>query len=78
MIIDFHGHTQKKQSFFFGCPDRVHPHKCRLFPYLMSKLSPELYDFPSCNFHINKSKLTTARITLFMMLKSHGTEVLTL
>jgi hypothetical protein len=39
MILDFHGHTQKRQSFFFGCNDKNQPHKCRLFPYLASKIS---------------------------------------
>jgi hypothetical protein len=69
LIIDLHGHTQKRQAFFYGCNDRNQPHKCRLFPYLLSKLSPS-YDFGSSNFSIDKSKISTARVTLFMLLKS--------
>jgi hypothetical protein len=105
MVIDLHGHTQKRQAFFFGCNDKSQPHKCRLFPYLLTKLgnnqsansvSPPSYsglsnnssiitsslalpsllsssspfDFSSCNFYLDKSKLSTARITLFMLLKN--------
>lgn len=69
MVIDLHGHTQKRQAFFFGCNDKNQPHKCRLFPYLLSKISQN-YDFNSCNFAIDKCKLSTARITLFMLLKN--------
>ncbi len=69
MVIDLHGHSQKRQAFFFGCNDKSQPHKCRLFPYLLTKISSN-YDFSSCNFCIDRSKLSTARITLFMLLKN--------
>lgn len=69
LVIDLHGHTQKKQAFFFGCNEKSQPHRCRLLPYLLSKLS-QSFDFGSANFHIDKSKLSTARITLFMLLKN--------
>lgn len=39
MLLDLHGHTQKRKVFFYGCADRSTPHKARLFPYLASKLS---------------------------------------
>jgi len=38
MVLDLHGHTQKRKTFFYGCTDKVFPHKPRLFPYLASKL----------------------------------------
>jgi len=49
MILDLHGHTQKRRAFFYGCTDKSAPHKTRLFPYLMTKLST-FFDFGSCNF----------------------------
>jgi len=55
MVIDLHGHTQKKRSFFYGCGDKNTPHKARLFPYMASKLY-ENFDFNSCNFAMEKSK----------------------
>ena len=69
LVVDLHGHTQKRQAFFFGCNDKSQPHKCRLFPYLLSKLSTS-FDFGSANFSIARAKLSTARITLFMLLKN--------
>lgn len=39
MIIDLHGHSQKKKVFMYGCNDKMNPHKCRLFPYMLSKVS---------------------------------------
>ena len=69
MIIDLHGHTQKRRSFFYGCTDRTAPHKTRLFPYLVSKLS-SLFDFNSCNFAMERAKETTARITLYNVIKA--------
>jgi predicted deacylase len=40
MILDLHGHTRKKKVFVYGCSDRMEPHRCRLFPYLVSKFTP--------------------------------------
>ena len=69
MVLDLHGHTQKKRAFFYGCADRTTPHKARLFPYLASKISA-LFEFSSCNFAMEKSKEATARITLYNLIKS--------
>lgn len=68
MIIDLHGHTQKRRAFFYGCTEKTAPHKTRLFPYLASKLSAS-FDFNSCNFSMEKSKESTARMTLFNLIK---------
>ena len=51
MIIDLHGHSQKKKVFMYGCNDKFHPHKCRLFPYVLSKVSKH-FEFNFCNFSI--------------------------
>jgi hypothetical protein len=69
MILDLHGHTQKRKAFFYGCTDRNAPHKTRLFPYLVSKLS-SIFDFSSCNFAMERSKEATARITLYNMIRA--------
>lgn len=69
MVLDLHGHTQKRKSFFYGCTEKNYPHRTRLFPYLASKLSPH-FEFASCNFAMEKSKEATARITLYNLIKS--------
>ena len=69
MIIDIHGHTQKRKAFFYGCTDKNAPHKTRLFPYLVSKFSSN-FDFSSCNFAMERSKESTARISLYNLIKA--------
>lgn len=68
MILDLHGHTQRRNVFAYGCNDKFEPHRCRLFPYIVSKLT-KFFEFRSCNFFIDKSKLGTARVTLFNSLR---------
>lgn len=68
MILDLHGHTQKKEIFAYGCNDKREPQRCRLFPYIISKLSP-FFEFRFCNYFMDKSKMGTARISLFHLLK---------
>lgn len=68
MILDLHGHTQRKKVFAYGCNDKNEPHRSRLYPYILSKLT-SFFDFKSCNFCIDKSKAGTARVSLFNQLK---------
>lgn len=68
MILDLHGHTQKKKVFAYGCNDRAEPHRCRLFPYIVSKLT-SFFEFRFCNFFMDKSKRGTARISLYNELR---------
>lgn len=75
MVLDFHGHTQKRKSFFYGCNDKAFPYKTRLFPYLTTKISSN-FEFGYCNFSMEKSKESTARITLYNLIKS--TEIFTI
>lgn len=44
MYIDIHGHSRKKNVFFYGCSDLNEEHsernnKIRQFPYLMEKVN---------------------------------------
>ena len=42
MYIDLHGHSRKKNVFFYGCSSRQDPSdfsKAKAFPFLMSKLN---------------------------------------
>ena len=64
LYCDLHGHSKKKNVFMYGCNDPESPEKCRLFPYMLSKLCPH-FSFESSRFGVQKSKESTARITLF-------------
>jgi hypothetical protein len=67
MYLDLHGHSRKKNVFFYGCSEggNVKPME---FPFLMEKLS-EAFKFESCSFGIGKGKEGTARVTMWRELK---------
>jgi len=71
MFCDLHGHSRKKNVFFYGCSPKVRIgskdeqikarlHE-RLLPYLLSQDNP-VFDFDSCTFHVSKSKRSTGRV----------------
>lgn len=41
LICDLHGHSRKKNAFMYGC-EFDDPAASRLFPYILSKISPVL------------------------------------
>lgn len=54
MYIDMHGHSRKKNVFFYGCPILNIDNqsiKTKSFPYLMSKIY-EPFNFYDCSFNI--------------------------
>mmetsp|Transcript_19970 Transcript_19970/g.36999 ORF Transcript_19970/g.36999 Transcript_19970/m.36999 type:complete len:620 (+) Transcript_19970:488-2347(+) len=68
IICDFHGHSRKKNVFIYGCNKKSEPQACKLFPYILSKVSPH-FCFTSCRFNMQKSKEATLRISLFKELR---------
>lgn len=64
LFVDFHGHSNKKDVFIYGCHNPDDPMETRLFPYLMGKLCP-YFSFKKSRFGNQKSKETTARISLY-------------
>jgi cytosolic carboxypeptidase protein 2/3 len=68
MFIDMHGHSRKKNVFFYGCcqenqnlQDNFFP---KAFPFLMSKIH-EPYNYHDCSFTIQPDKEGTARVALW-------------
>ena len=53
----------------YGCNNRSVPEECRVFPLLLSKISP-LFDFSSSRFGVQKSKEATARVAVYKELKT--------
>lgn len=68
LIGDLHGHSIKKNIFLYGCNYFDMPHRCKLFPYYLSKNS-NFISFIDCRFSVHKSKEKTLRVTLFRELK---------
>jgi hypothetical protein len=48
----------------YGCNVPGSPEITRVFPYLLSKISPFFY-YPFCSFRMQKSKESTMRISIF-------------
>ena len=64
LICDLHGHSRRMKIFMYGCEITDRPALTRTFPYLLSKVSP-FFDYKSCSFHMQKSKESTLRISMF-------------
>lgn len=65
MYIDMHGHSRKKNVFFYGCA--VNQNDCgpKEFPYLMEKIHSEAFRYNLCSFVIQEDKAGTARISMW-------------
>ena len=63
LVCDLHGHSRKSSIFMYGNSLKSDPLTSRLFPYILSKLSP-VFHYPYCKFTITKSKEATLRVAL--------------
>jgi hypothetical protein len=71
MYIDFHGHSQRKNTFLYGpnySLSQQEYYKCRIFPKIIEKVDPR-FRFYSCSFMISDAKKTTARAVMLNQLK---------
>jgi hypothetical protein len=67
LFCDLHGHSRKRNMFIYGCADKDNRENriaCRIFPRVLCRIS-ESFSFEDCNFAIQKSKESTARVVLF-------------
>jgi hypothetical protein len=64
LYCDLHGHSRKQNVFMYGCNNKQKPEECRVFPLILSKIS-KFFHFPSCRFGVQKSKESTARVSLY-------------
>ncbi|KAK2948338.1 putative Cytosolic carboxypeptidase Nna1 [Blattamonas nauphoetae] len=72
LFVDIHGHSRKKNIFLFGCENKdasgLMTLQEKLYPRMLSKASLTL-TFNDCDFKIQKSKETTARVVLWRELR---------
>jgi hypothetical protein len=45
----------------YGCEDERNQYRCREFPYILSRISPEFFDFENCHYTKTKEMAGTAR-----------------
>jgi hypothetical protein len=73
IFVDLHGHNKKENCFFYGCNKASDEGllswtKTRLLPKLFAK-NEKIFDFKSCSFNQQKSKLSTARVVIWNEIK---------
>lgn len=73
IFCDFHGHNKKENCFFYGCNKAsaeglVSWTKTRLLPKIFAK-NEKIFEYASCRFTQDKSKLSTARVVIWNELK---------
>ncbi|XP_069619268.1 cytosolic carboxypeptidase 3 [Ranitomeya imitator] len=73
LYCDLHGHSRKQNVFMYGCKGRGAPndsesHLCeRIFPLILSKISPDKFSFSACKFKVQRSKEGTGRVVMWKM-----------
>lgn len=70
LFLDFHGHSRKKNTFFYGPVYSIaepNYYKCRILPKLIEKISNP-FRYHSCSFSIIEDKKKTARASMFQTL----------
>mmetsp|Transcript_22329 Transcript_22329/g.19227 ORF Transcript_22329/g.19227 Transcript_22329/m.19227 type:complete len:162 (+) Transcript_22329:397-882(+) len=61
---DLHGHSRKKNAFFYGNATKESAVETRIFPMILSKMS-KYVSFEDSRFAVQKAKESTARIALW-------------
>jgi len=64
LICDLHGHSGAQNIFMYGNKVKDDPLVCKVFPFLLSKIS-DTFNFKQCSFGMSKRKAGTAKINLF-------------
>ncbi|KAM8974616.1 cytosolic carboxypeptidase 3 [Pelodytes ibericus] len=72
LYCDLHGHSRKQNVFMYGCKGKgVHAEDSDLcehiFPFMLSKNSPEKFSFSACKFKVQRSKEGTGRVVMWKM-----------
>ncbi|CAH8565870.1 unnamed protein product [Schistosoma rodhaini] len=67
VYCDLHGHSRKQQMFIYGCKSQTleNQYYSRIFPAMLSKNIPELFNYDKCKFAVQKEKEGTGRIVMW-------------
>ncbi|XP_040201594.1 cytosolic carboxypeptidase 3 isoform X1 [Rana temporaria] len=72
LYCDLHGHSKKQNVFMYGCKGRGVQNggrrlSERLFPFILSKNSPDKFCFSGCKFKVQRNKEGTGRVVMWKM-----------
>lgn len=78
LYCDLHGHSRRKNVFFYGNTISENPEAARIFPFLMSKIAQPNYSYDYSKFSMCRTKEQTARIALWKELGCQNANIYTL
>ena len=70
LYCDLHGHSRHQNIFIYGCENRSDPQRRlqeRVFPYMLSRNAPDMFNYKNCRFHVQKDKEGTGRVVVWNM-----------
>jgi hypothetical protein len=67
LVLDFHSHSKRLNTFFYGNRDRSYKHETKVFPYFASQ-NTSLVSFADSRFQIDRRHDKTARVALWRLL----------
>ncbi|KAM5170386.1 cytosolic carboxypeptidase 3 [Mantella aurantiaca] len=72
LYCDLHGHSRKQNVFMYGCKGSGVQNggrrlSERLFPFMLSKNSPDKFSFSGCKFKVQRNKEGTGRVVMWKM-----------
>jgi len=78
LYCDLHGHSRRKNAFFYGNQQYESAEASRVFPFLMSKLAHPNYSYDYSRFDVSRTKEQTARVAMWRELGSKHANIFTL
>jgi hypothetical protein len=70
LYTDLHGHSRTRKAFIYGNSYLHNPESTRIFPFLLSKIGPDYFNYKKCKFKIERAKQGTSRISLWRLIKT--------
>ena len=78
LYCDLHGHSRRKNVFFYGNSAPENPEAARVFPFLMSKICQPHYSYDYSRFNVSRYKEQTSRIAVWRDLNMKCQNIFTL
>lgn len=72
LYTDLHGHSRARKAFMYGNNYLHNPESTRLFPFILSKLDPEIFSFQKSKFTVSRDKESSSRVAMWRLLKIPG------
>ena len=69
LYTDLHGHSRARKAFCYGNNYLHNPESTRLFPYILSKIEPQIFSFEKSRFTVDRVVDGCSRIVMWRLLR---------